>query len=263
MEEVTVDFSAEELDQLFSACGVRVPPGLEVEEPLPEVRDALRAVVGRSLRARGMLAEVDGTWQPVASIAQVIALLGRPAVAAKASLSRGGETQTRRYGMVGSVGVEQRALPGSLHRLTLFETDDLLERVLAFVGRPTGPRAEAPAFGLPGNDLRQALRLAAGGDTAAVRYVLRSARVPRVAVVAFSNVLTPEAPLVTFEVTYLASDGIFRGGELTWIDNPEHGLWSFPPLVEGAVTVEVTPMFGDELVEELYSYMPSGLAKVG
>ncbi|MCL2395075.1 MAG: ESX secretion-associated protein EspG [Acidimicrobiaceae bacterium] len=262
-EEVTVDFSMEELDQLFTACDVRPPPGLEAEELPPAVRDAVRRAVTRSLQARGMLTEADdGAWRPIAAIAQVIAMLARPGVAAKASLDLAGQTQTRRYGMVGTAGVEQQALADGLCRLTLFETNDLLGRVLAFLGRPAGPRPEAPPFRLPVGDLRQALRLASGGDAAAVRYVLRSARVPRGAVVSFSNVLVPEVPVATFEVNYLAPDGVFRGGELTWIDHVEHGLWSFPPLVDGPVTVEVSPTSPDALVEELRSYLPAETAAV-
>lgn len=263
---MTVDFSMEELGQLFTACGVRPPPGLEAEQLPPGAREAVRAAVQRSLRARGMLTEGEGGgWQPVAPVAQVITLLARPAVAATAGLSRGGETQTRRYGMAGPVGVEERALGEGLHRLTLFETDDLIGRVLGFVGRPGGPRPEADVFRLPGRDLRQALRLAAQGDPAAVRYVLRGARVPRATADAFVDTMTTEVTIVTFELTYLAPDGVFRGGELTWIDNSEHGLWSFPPLVDGSVGVEVTPTSPEALVDELRSYLPGELvtASVG
>lgn len=262
-EEVTVDFSAEELEQLFEACGVRPPPGMEPADLLPNIREAVRAAVGRSLRARGMVAEdEEGTWRPVAAVAQVIALLARPSVAAKASLSRGGQTETRRYGMVGSVGVEQQAMAPDLHRLILFETDDLFGRVLAFVGRPAGARPESAAFSLAGGDLRQALRLAGAGDSQAVRYILRSARVPRLAATAFSNALTPEVVLATFEITHLAADGVFRGGELTWIDHPEHGLWSFPPVVEGPLTIKVSPTSPSELLDELRSYFPAEASAV-
>lgn len=262
-EEVTIDFSEEELGHLFAACGVRPLQGLEAEDLTPEIRDAVRASVERSLRARHMLAEADdGTWRPVPSLAQVIVMLARPAAAAKASLRRDGREQIRRYGMVGPVGVEQQALAGGVHRLTLFETEELLERVLAFLGRPAGPRPDAPAFRLTGRDLQQALRLAASGDTPAVHYVLRSAKVQRRAAAAFSSVLTPEVAVATFEVTYLASDGVFRGGELTWIDHPEHGVWSVPALVDGSVAVDVMSTSSDALVEELRSYLPGGPAAV-
>lgn len=259
-EEVMVDFSEEELDHLFVACGVQPPRGLEPEEVPPEARDALQGAVQRSLRARQMLTETeDGTWKPVPTVAQVVVMLARPQIAARASVSRAGQAETRRYGVLGPVGVEQRSLPPGVHRLTLFEAEDLLDQVLMFTGKPVGPRPEAPGFQLPAGDLRQILRLAASGDRPAVRYVLRAARVPRTSGNSFLNVLTPEIPVASFEITYLAPDGVFRGGELMWIDDAEHGLWTMPPLVEGPVTVDVSPASPAELLAELRSYFPAGL----
>ncbi|MBO0731966.1 MAG: hypothetical protein J2P57_22090, partial [Acidimicrobiaceae bacterium] len=117
-EEVTVDFSEEELGHLFVACGVQPPPGLEPEQLPPELRNAVGGAVERSLRARLMLDQDEGgNWQPLPTIAHIISLLARPYLAAKASLGPPGHGETRRYGILGPVGVEQRPLPPGVHRL--------------------------------------------------------------------------------------------------------------------------------------------------
>lgn len=254
-DELSVDFTTEELLLLAERCGVEPPAGLTAGDTLQlpaEYRQAIREQAEGALRARRVLGE-DGT-EPVEAVVTLLSVLGRPALLTTASIEQGGVVETRFYASNPDLAVEHRSLATSVHRLLPFATRDLLSRVLGFVDlRPVEPPA-VPALVATVATLEACSTKVAEHDHHAAVAVLTQAGAPSVTAEAFVEALKAKRASASVTILYRPEDDKVAGGQLTWIDAGLRGLW-VSEATEGD-RLEVIPRPAEEIAKELLSYLP-------
>lgn len=253
-DEVSIDFSAEELAFLLEVLGhARLP--LLGDDPFSyqglEAGGAIRAATERSLVARRILSP---PWRsddesPVlqTAVAQLLSLVARPGLVAEVARQDAEVAQRWYLAALPEVSVEHAALPGGIHRLTPFPTTDFLLRVAALTGlaeqatdrdRPGGRHR----FSVPGSALRLAGEAAAGGDQQAAARALAAAGVGSETAEAFTSALAEKSATVAVTILYRPEPDLVEGGELAWIDAGERGLWTIPLPEDEATAVGHDPL---------------------
>lgn len=272
--DISVDFSVDELVVLAQLLGYEPLPGLG-REPFGEISDAEReAALGaarRSLIARRVVSLSGEAVEVLPAVAAVIEIAAAPGILGRAQFESRGSVETRFYGSRPDATVEHAPLEGSVHRLTPFPTDELLTRVLDFCRLEQRPEIEAPPFTVSFGELQACGERVAAGDSESARVLLSGAGAPTDSAAAFVQAIGTKCHLARVTFLYRLDDNRLAGGELTWVDGGEHGLWLTPTpdaddaigsKSEGAYTalldepVMVTPTSASAIAAELLSYLP-------
>lgn len=285
-DELSIDFTGEELFVLASALDIELPIG----EPTSlrgdvAVRAALVDLARRSLIARRFLRNDGLEFAVVPAVRKMLELMAAPGMIVRL----GRTTDMKQFG--GAVSVDDFtdeplvlvrsdvaiAFSGredAGYRLTPFAPADLLDRVVRLtrlVDRPLG--ADVRAFDVPADALSASLRLASAGRTDAAVGALRSERAHEPSARAFVDALAGGPVAHTVLIEHRPAPTITAGGMSRWIDGGDAGLWSLPidETVEGFAAppgpwsapaplpspVTVTPMTFGGLIDEMYEFLPA------
>lgn len=243
--ELSIAFSAEELAALTALLGLPPVPGAAASAMSPETLAAAR----RSLRARGVLAGLDGAAGPdhgaastdavATAVADLLLIVTAPRAAVEIAVStlragagpdgsEGASTATRRYAVTAPAGIDQADEDG-VFRFTPFAAVDVLVRlagVTGLIGYPTQPDGRLPAEGLTVPE--DMLRIAAGepdpGRAAAtlVAAGLTTAEAGRVA-----EVIHDRERIVSVRVRRPTGPGRVEGMDACWAATTQ-GLIDWP-----------------------------------
>lgn len=266
--EVSVCLSLEELLALSKALGLTLPPsvGIDLGAIPADAQEALLDAARRALIARGAVAlDPDGGITVHDALGRTVRTLLAPGILARALFETGGAVQGRFYGAMPNVAVEHRFAPGPVHCLTPFRTEDLLRRILAFAGLQPRSTVDVEALPLTLHAINECAERLLADDPGAAEAGLVSAGAPPAAAAAFVAALRNRVSSASVTILSRPQDRQLQGGELTWIDGGDQGLWRTPiptrsPLTEGdedmEASVEVSPTTAPAIAAELLSYLP-------
>ncbi len=272
-DDVAIDFSVEELVALALLLGQPLLPGLG-EDPLAALdagqRDAVLDSARRSLVARRVVVGEETsdhkiTLEVLGAVASLLAAASSPGILSRVEHEIDGRVETGFFMSVPEVSVEHSALVGGVHQLTPFATEDLLARVLDVCGLEERPAIDAKPFATTLGALRQCGACVEQGDLDAARDALGD----NDAVSAFVRAVSTRTASSRVTILHRPDDTHVEGGELTWLDGGEHGLWITPtpdtgfgsdPDFDESLTlpVAIKPARATEIAEELFSYLPRG-----
>jgi hypothetical protein len=269
-DEVSIDFSTEELVALTDLLGVGLPPGLAEDPPDPATPETTAATI-RSLLARHALELVDGEAWPIDPVAQLIRSVTAAGLVARAEHESAVGSSARYFTATPEVTVERVLVTEGVHRLTICSSADFLLRVLAFCGLEDRPVPEVDDIELSAGDLLDCRTHARAGATSEALSILAAASADDVSARAFAAAAGARSRSRVV-ILHRPKESTFEGGELAWIDGGEHGLWLLPdadaelasqpegsedaePIRSQSVSVQATS--AAFIAEELYSYLPS------
>ncbi len=252
--EVFLDLTDEEFEAARAAIGVATES------------DGKRVQRGRrSLATRGLLVPTGKrSRELVEPIGLLLETLERPGVLVRAVRSPSGETVARQYAATLALAVEHVRLEGG-HRLTPFNPDEVLARALAFVQLTERGEVAEGEFEVGQDVLEAATQARAHEDSAGMAERLVAAGVDRGIALSFAEAANAADVSATIYITFRPEEDVFAGGELTWLDGGEAGIW----LVEGASSgdeseergspaiVRVRTTTAEWIARELFSYLPS------
>lgn len=269
--EPSIDFSIEELVALAEILELRGLPGLGAE-PLaflePEVQEPVLASARRALVARRFLVPTEGGGFEVARpVAHMVARVARSGIQVRAVYEVPGHAETRWFAAEPDLGVEHGAAIGTVQRLTPFRTEQLLARVLEFCGIATRPENPAPSFSASAASIRSAVEVLAIGDADGAHTVLTTGGADPAGATAFVHALQHRVASASASILHRPAENIIAGGELTWLDCGDDGLWLTPALgdpgdddgsdsPETAGLLTIAPTTAKHIAEELLSYLP-------
>lgn len=238
----SIEFTIAELVAFVDVIGAPAFSGLG-EADIPEDAAERRALVddgGRSLESRGIFAHgASASTGQLGSI--VLYLAASPALALAAERRDAVDSDTRLFLAQPGLAVEQTPTAAG-YRFSLVPTGSVVERVLEML--MLVPRSAPESDEL---SLREA-------DLAAIE---QGAADPAIAA-EFGAALRAGGG----EVRCLyPRGGRIEGGELSWVGDGNTGYWLLEPAETGngaepAPALRVRPVAGEELIEELLSYLP-------
>lgn len=269
-EQPSIDFSIEELVAMAEILELRGLPGLGAE-PLaflaPELHEAVLASARRSLVARRFVRPTAGDgFEIIRPVVQMVTCVARSGIQVRAVFEADGNAETRCFAAEPDLTIEHSVVLGAVQRLTPFRTEQLLARVLEFGGIETRPRGDVAPFAASERALTVCAEILAAGDRDAAVTTLTADGVPEASAEAFVRALGHRVSSASVTILHRPKPEEIHGGELTWMDCGEHGLWLTPalagdgeadavePFEPGAVTIE--PTTAKWIAEELLSYLP-------
>jgi hypothetical protein len=270
-DDVSIDFSTEELVALCGLLGVGLPPGLaeatvDVLSPSP----AIEAAATRSLIARHAVEPGDDEPRVVGPVTQLLLAATTPGLICRAEHETGGQVTIRVFTATPEVTVEHRELSPGVHRLTVYSAAELLLRVLDFCQLTTRAVPDVGGFEVAAGDLDRCRKRARAGDPSDALSALGAALADDPGARAFVDAERAEVSRCRVVIVHRPAEHIIEGGELAWIDGGEHGLWLLPDayaeLLASSDTDEVDevasqlvtiePTSATSIAEELHSYLP-------
>lgn len=260
----TVDFTTEELIVLCRLGSSSTPFGLDVAafEALPTaLRDIALSSAERSLIARRIVtANGDQTTLPDA-MSTLLTALCSPGLIGVVAIQDGEVLDTAAFTATPDLGVHHWSISPSVHRLEPFPTRELMSRLLDVADLRPAPVAPGGSMVVEVAVLVEAQRLAAEGERDAATAAISSTIEPGADVSAFVAVLR-SSRAVTVTLLHRPQEGPAVGGALTWLDGGRTGLWTSEPIDddEGPERVRLTPASADEIVAELFDYLPTPFA---
>lgn len=275
MPEVTFDLSIEEIVVLVGGAGTEIPPPLGPNplgfEPA-ETRAARLDTARRGLEARQLLDRSTGAV--VAPVAALFELFAGPDVVVRIQREADGRVHESSVCGAPDVAGEMFELVGGLWRFVVFQAAQLPARVAGRAGLIERPHNGDALIRLRPGSVPRIARLLADDHEGAVSYLVDSEEVEVSTAQRLATAL--EARLASAIVTILwrPSETVLEGGELSWLDCGDQGLWLMPvpapppPRPEGASDDAVVSAFGDVRMEmqavsaewilaELISYLPA------
>ncbi|MGQ0433899.1 MAG: hypothetical protein ACT452_16005 [Microthrixaceae bacterium] len=270
-EEVFVDFSVDEVLALSDALALPAPPFVDAGSlgARADLRGELMAAGRRSLVARHvMTVENDSEIRVLPAVRRLFELLAEPGLLARTMYEEAGNVETRLFAAVPEVAIEHLPLRGEIHRLTPFETEQLLARILTVVQLDERPVPVSQAFELTMGDLRRSAECLVADRRADAISVITGVGVPPEAAEAFVAALVTRVSSAAVTLLYQPDEGSLQGGELAWLDGGESGLWLTPmpddtPAAENGdasdfedLTVVIAPTSTKWIADELLSYLP-------
>jgi hypothetical protein len=269
-DDIAVDFSFEELLALsrtlvlppLAGLGADPLKGLD-EQALEPLLDAAR----RSLVARKVITVDDaGTESVIDGVGRIMSIATAPAVFARVQLEQRGLVESRAFAAVPGVTIEHRPLVGGVHRLVAFDTDELLLRIIGATNLEARPSISAPPFETSVRTLLEfeASILEQRVDDAV--HLLGRDGVPEEPARAFALALGHKVRAARVVIVHRPTETVIAGGELTWLDCGDEGLWlvptpDLPPDADAEsdafdLRIEVEPTTRERIVGELISYLP-------
>jgi hypothetical protein len=158
-------------------------------------------------------------------IAEAIHLLARPGCLARMIREDDLGRETRYYYVTGPLGIEHLCLGSAVHRLIAFHGRELSHRLFAFAGLPLeiGDNATSAADSqlmMNRKSLNAAYRASASDGVERVELEPLLAD--------FVAAAQSWERCIDAFVLYRPSEDIIDGGEVTWLDSPNHGIWRIP-----------------------------------
>ena len=241
-------YAADELTAVAHLLGLPAFPGVDGLGD-PAAREAGLTSARRSLLARGVL-EIDD--EGILSIASPHALTFGLSLAAPATVlaQRGGpEAESRAWYVHPTTAVEHTVAIGAVHSLEQIGVAEAMPRLLAFLGLDAARAAASSTFTAGRAALDRVFRALADGDVSA-----SSTELPAEAVEFLEALASYEASAY---VRALHQEGpSLAGGELSWVDAGERGLWLIEPATGDPEHVVVQAVGSADVVDELLSYLP-------
>lgn len=271
-EEVFVDFSVDEVMALSAALELPAPPFVDAESfgASSDLRSELMAAGRRSLVARHVLTVDHGSEVSVLpAVRSLFEVLAEPGLLAKTMYEEAGNVETRLFAAVPEVAIEHLSLGGAIHRLTPFETNEVLARILSVVRLDERPVPASQGFEVTMGDLRRCAECLIAERRADAVSVITGAGVPPEAAEAFVGALVTRVSSAAVTLLYQPDESHLQGGELAWLDGGESGLWLTPmpddtPAAENddagsfeELPVVIEPTSAKWIAEELLSYLPN------
>jgi hypothetical protein len=275
--DISIDFSVEELVCLTDALGLRLPPAID-GDPLSTLSARERVLVldgaQRSLLARQMLRATNGILVVVPAVARLLELTSEPGVIVRAQHEQGGVVEARVYAADPEVAVEHFEIAPAVYRLTPFPTEELLVRALRRCELEDRPMIDVDPFSVTLGDLMVAAeRIADGNMERALSEFIASAGGTDSAQ-AFARALETKIRSARVAVLHAPAAEQLAGGDLTWLDGGERGLWLTPTVepraldlaLDGAdvvtadasdVAMTIESTSAKAIAAELLSYLPS------
>lgn len=268
-DEVSIDFTTEEILVLAELLELEPPPGIGVDSlsdlAIANNEALLRGAATRSLQDRNVLVG-DSVVQ---SVRDVMGALCAPGVMAAGSIERDGVVETRFFASLPDISIEHRGLSVSLHRLVPFATRDLLPRLLQFADlRPFSPDTEV-SFRVSEEVLDLAADALDAQQHARAQEILQAGGVEADASVAFIRALSMKRTSTSVTVLSKPADDQVEGGALTWIDAGLAGLWTTEISLENeGVAVDhdvlvISLSSAEQVATELLSYLPDAFGEFG
>lgn len=273
-DEPSIDFSIEELVAMAEILELRGLPGLGAE-PLeflePDIREPVLASARRALVARRFLIPTEAEGFEVArAVAHLVARTARSGIQVRAVYEEPGRVETRWFAAEPDLAVEHSVAIGVVQRLTPFRTEQLLARVLEFCGISTRPENPAPMFMATATALGAAIEALAGGDPDGAVAALVTGGASNAGATAFVRALQHRTSSASVTILHRPAGTVISGGELTWVDCGEDGLWLTPTIADAPddqrdeplepSPLEIEPTTAKHIAEELLSYLPGDAA---
>lgn len=272
LEEPSIDFSIEELVAMVEILELRGLPGLG-PEPLDflseELRDAVLASARRSLVARRFVVPTDdGGFEIARPVAHMVARSARSGIQVRAISESSAVIETRCFAAEPDLAMEHSVVLGAVQRLTPFRTEQLLARVLEFCEIAARPESSVDPFTVGEQELTACAERLAAADRVGALLALTGGGVPGPGAAAFVTALEHRVSSASVTILHRPKPEEIHGGELTWIDCAEHGLWLTPALAGNEepddgealepASVTIEPTTAKWIAEELLSYLPEG-----
>lgn len=232
----------------FPGVGDGMLAGLSEDGRRAALRSARRSLVARDVLRVGSAGyvELDSDHHALmrAALAPELVLVAR-----RGNLD---SSETRLFYATPALAVEHSATIGAVHRLSAFPPEDLLRRVLEFLEFQRRPVIEAAPF-TTSEEMYSRLRerVLAGKEGGNVGVPPEGRR--------FVEALSSFVSASTVRSLHGEGSKIL-GGEISWLDAGEAGLW-----LVGAATadddggrVTIRPVHAKELLESLLDYLPGG-----
>jgi hypothetical protein len=270
-EEIAIGLSTEELVVLAELLGQRELPGLGAE-PLGPVESDSRASAVRAalhgLLARRIVRIDDGDATVLDAIATLLSIASAPAIFAHVLYETAGLVESRMYAAQPEISVEHALLGSEVHRLSPFPTDQLLARLLSFCQLEERPEIACTPFDVSAGVLRACGRAISAGDASAAISTMVDDGAETGSATAFVNALVTKRSSTRVALVYRPREHQLAGGELTWVDGGDHGLWltptppHAPQAEEDAVgaseptSILIQPTSARWVATELLSYLP-------
>lgn len=230
-DAVTIDFTVEALVVLCEVADVPGLPGLD-PDPLgglgAETREAVLDSARRSLVARRMIRADGDTFTLDPAVHAFLKVVSTPGIVVRAVHERDERIETRFVSAVPDVAVEHSVVLGSIQRFTPFPTDALLARVLRFLQLAERAAVEADPFDVKAPDLTRVAEHLAADDRDAAREVLVGGGAPVSSAERFLDALEARRSSSSITILHRPDEDHLEGGELTWIDAGDAGLWLTP-----------------------------------
>lgn len=269
-DEPSIDFSIEELFAVAELLQLHGIPGLGAE-PLAFLDSAVHEVVlesaRRALVARRFVAPAeDGSYEIMRPVAQMVSNVARAGIQVRAVFEAEGAVETRCFAAEPELALEHSVVFGAVQRLTPFRTEQLLARILEFCGIEARPAIECQAFNVTEAALTACVGRLEAEDREGGVTALTSAGVPEATASAFVVALEHRVSSASVSILHRPQANEISGGELTWLDAGEYGLW-LTPILAGAeindsgdevepVPITIEPTTAKWIAEELLSYLP-------
>lgn len=269
-DEPSIDFSIEELVAVAELLQLHGIPGLGAE-PLafldPAVHEVVLESARRALVARRFIAPSDdGSYQIKRPVAQMVSNVARAGIQVRAVFEADGLVETRCFAAEPELALEHSVVFGAVQRLTPFRTEQLLARILEFCGIEARPSFDCAGFTVPEAVLTACVDRLAAEDQAGGVAALRNAGVAEGAASAFVAALENRVSSAAVSILHRPQTNEIIGGELTWLDAGEHGLWLTPILAGIEINdsgddvdpkpITIEPTTAKWIAEELLSYLP-------
>lgn len=230
----------------------------------PERAAELDATTRAELTARGILPEPVGgdVAEPIRALLE---LLAAPQLLLRVEASFLGAEAEWQYACTPEGAIEIAEMSDRSWRFSAIPPHDLLPRVLELVGLEDRPEIAIDALSLPTRTLLALPDLIENGDKDRVvaRLVADGASEPSAC--ALVDALRAARGAASVTVLYRPEAQRLVGGELTWIDGLDAGLWITPiPDTTGwdpegpdaGPEVELRPVTAEWIRAELASYLP-------
>ncbi|HEY3673672.1 MAG TPA: hypothetical protein VGN51_22240 [Acidimicrobiia bacterium] len=265
-DEVSIDFSVEELLLLAELLGQPALPGLDdaaLAHLTPDARSAASDAALHSLMARRVVVSTaEGVTEVAAPVMSLLEVASAPALLGRAEHEVDGLMEIRFYLSQPDVSVEQTPLIGGVHRLTPFATEELLTRALGRCALTERPVVDADPITVTLGQLRATNDAVEAGEVDQARAALGGSD----GAAAFVAALTTRVSSSRVTFLHRPTDTVIEGGELTWLDGGPGGLWLTPTVdtdpdeddLDAVLDfeVEIAPATAAAIAAELHSYLP-------
>lgn len=264
MDEVSVEFTRDELEVLTGLLGLELPVGVGEEDfKLPtELIERLHASARRALEARRVV--IDGTVND--AVASVLELAASPLLVMSVEIEAGPEVDATFLLCDTDLGVEVAEFAQKCYRLTPFVTRDLVTRVVRLTDLRPAAIADVGGFAILTADL-EAAALLAGQDPYAARDLLVSAGVGAERAGVFAEAIGALRRTVAVTAMHRPDEDRIEGGALSWLDCGLRGNWWSEPSDDGAqaddLALQIAPISAEAILAELTSYLPLAFSDEG
>ena len=278
--DVTFDLAIEEIVVLADAVGTAIPPPLGTDPIGLETADA-RAARLDTARRRALVARhlLDAsTRAPVGAVASLFQLFAAPEVVVRVQREEGGILTETSLCATFAVAGELFELASGLWRFTVFDATELLARIAARAGLAERPHGEDDVVRIRPGAIPRVAELIVHDSEQAVSYLDTAERVQEAAARRLVDALRARVASAIVTILWRPEPTVLAGGELSWLDCADRGLWLLPvpelgpsepheykpdPVtVFGDLRIDIEPVSARSILAELMSYLPDSASAI-